>query len=205
MQKIITFLILALVSSSVAQVKYSRNNEGVLSTTLSFSQSEYNNKHNSTIGGQINFTKDGRVGLGFVIAHSNPSSIIGVGINAEVAIYRPFPDNGFGVNLLGAGLVSISNPFGTTYSNASSGETGAVGLEVYYHCAKSGFEVEPFAQFVKSFPSRGIKSINSYAGGLDFIIPFLNTKLFVVTVGAVATDKHQSSLEGGITFCTNLQ
>ena len=211
---IILIVVLSITSCSFSQVKYWRENKKIIAATVSYSQLQYEANRSNGYGGQINFTSNGRIGIGLGYTHSyNGVSSNGIGLSLEGAILRPFPKTGIGINILGAAILSFANTLVWSYPTTSGYstenttiQTGSIGVELYYHTSRNGFEVEPFLEFIRSFSSASVamssvkSSISFYNGGLDIIIPTSKNNFLVLTGGATATNKNQSSLNMAITF-----
>lgn len=186
---------------SQAQLKYVGKNAGATAVTVSYSKLEIT----QIISGQINFTKDGNIGVGMLYQHSFQPVINGIGIECEYSLYRPVDKIAVGINLLGALALtwtSVSNNF----EKSLRGQSAVLGIESYLHCAVDKFKLEPFIQlsrtFSKIFASELSKSsaINSIVLGIDFITGKTNDNFFVFTPGLLIQEHSKNAVALSLSF-----
>ncbi len=205
--------LLLLSSISEAQLKYVGENKGVTVFTASFSESGMTNG----VGGEIDFSINGKVGFGGFYSHTNnPGSSI-FGIQCEIPLYRPVNKLAVGFNLLGAAGLSVfsvkseelyyvsnTGPVYKTVENSFSGQFGVLGAEVYLNVPGNKSKIEPFVQFSITFSKLSDYNVSStkssFALGADVFLLKLSRNNLILTPGILFAENTKNSLELNLTF-----
>ncbi len=202
----------------LAQIKYVGEEKGATMISAGYSGVE----STDAVSGQINYTHDGRMGLGAFFAYTNSPHIIGVGVQAEYALYRPVNETMVGINLeAGAAHTWTSVPTMQPYSaevnsgyNAMAfqsttyiyGQSAVVGAEVYLHSPSSDFRVEPFLDLARTFSkiteseTSQTSALNSVGLGFDIILGSTMRNFIVATPGVSFEEDSQPSLAINLSF-----
>jgi hypothetical protein len=190
-----------------AQLKYVGENKSVTEVSIM-----YSSVHSSGYAGaQINFTQDGKVGIGasFLISSDKGK---GIGLDGEYGIIRPINGTAIGTNLFLTGSiiwVSSSND-NFNYNKSSSTSTtksGTIGMEIYLHLPDNIFKAEPFVQIARTFTNvptttdySESTSLNSIGVGVDLFLMNQASDYFILTPGIIFAEHTYPAFEIDISF-----
>lgn len=192
----------------VGQVKYARNNGGM----ISYSASAASINNSTALSGQISYSPKGKQGIGLMYLYNMSPEINGLGILIEQYLYRPIDGDGIGINFIASAAKTWSTMTETIvygYVNGNfkleqseynvNGQSAMFGLEVFLHLPDRVFAPEPFFQISRTFSKAGsskktvISNDNSYVIGIDNIIGRMNRNFGSVAFGYVIHDKFRPS------------
>jgi len=194
------------------QLKYVGDNKGATMLSASYSSSPTI----TTMEGELDFTKDGHLGLGVSYAHAHDPQIDIFGMQAEYAVLRPKDEAGVGANLeaaIAASRTTIQYP--TVYLSEGaytqppeylSGRSAGFGAEVYLHTPITDFRVEPFVQVARTFASASTENpsptiaVNSLAVGTDVILASPQNNFVVLTFGLLMQQEEQDAFALNMSF-----